>query len=320
MVALKVPTPRDKLMPDFALPTAPPATNGRARVLEAISHAAARSDVDFNYLLNQAKIESGLKPDAHARTSSAAGLFQFTHQTWLGILKAHGAENNLAWVSRAIIKAADGRYSISDPSLQSTIMGLREQPEAAASMAAASAADNRDYLFMRTGAPATSVTLYLAHFLGPAAASKFVTAHSANPDQAAAPLFPAAASTNRTVFYSSNGAPRSLAEIYDRFSNKLNMPSDANEVEYSGSGETDPSSAIFMPTTPSTFVPAAIFPSSVASKTTSQSSPITPSTSTLSTISIRLGMFEIEPMPRHLSLSYAQRTYERLSTLDAGNG
>ena len=70
--------------------SAPPTTRaGQAQA--AIAHASQRTGVDFSYLLAQARIESGLDPQAEARTSSASGLFQFIDQTWLSTLDRHGA-------------------------------------------------------------------------------------------------------------------------------------------------------------------------------------------------------------------------------------
>ena len=43
----------------------------------SIARASTATGVDFDYLLAQAKIESGLDADAKARTSSASGLYQF---------------------------------------------------------------------------------------------------------------------------------------------------------------------------------------------------------------------------------------------------
>ena len=43
----------------------------------AIARAAQATGVDFDYLLAQAKLESGLDPNARAATSSATGLYQF---------------------------------------------------------------------------------------------------------------------------------------------------------------------------------------------------------------------------------------------------
>jgi soluble lytic murein transglycosylase-like protein len=73
-------------------PVAAPAGQTAADgVRGAIARAAAATGVDFNYLLAQARLESGLDPSARATTSSAAGLYQFTGSTWLAMLDKHGA-------------------------------------------------------------------------------------------------------------------------------------------------------------------------------------------------------------------------------------
>jgi soluble lytic murein transglycosylase-like protein len=68
----------------------------RTEVRAAIARASAATGVDFDYLLAQAKIESGLQPTARAATSSAGGLYQFTTGTWLETLDRHGAKYGLA--------------------------------------------------------------------------------------------------------------------------------------------------------------------------------------------------------------------------------
>ncbi len=187
----------------------------------AIQQAAARTGVDFGYLLGQAKIESGLNPNARARTSSDTGLFQFIDQTWLGTVKEHGAKHGLGWASSAIQRGANGRYFVADPGMRSAILDMRRDPQAASSMAAEFAADNQAYLENRLGRPMQSVDLYLAHFLGAGGAAKFLKAHDANPDAAAASSLPAAARANRWVFYNKDGSARSFAEIRERFAAKL---------------------------------------------------------------------------------------------------
>lgn len=196
-------------------------TGLRGRVSSAIQLASARTGVDFSYLFNQARIESGLNPDARARTSSATGLFQFVDQTWLGTVKRHGAEHGLGWAADAISQGPNGRYQIADPALRRSIMDLRRQPEAASAMAAEFAADNQNYLENRLGRPVESVDLYLAHFLGPAGAANFLRGHDANPDAAAAATLPSAARANRWVFFNRDGSPRSFAEIRARFAEKI---------------------------------------------------------------------------------------------------
>lgn len=191
-----------------------------ARSVEAIRQAASRSGIDFDYLLQQARLESGLNPDAAARTSSATGLYQFIDQTWLGTLRRHGDQHGLGWAATAIRRGNNGRFYVDDPALRRQIMDLRRNPETAAAMAAALAIDNRNALQRHVERPIENVDLYLAHFLGAAGASRFLTEHARNPGASGAAMFPEAASANRSIFYN-RGMPRSLDEIRDGFIRRM---------------------------------------------------------------------------------------------------
>ena len=191
------------------------------RITAAIADASARTGVNFDYLMDQAQLESGMRPDARAQTSSATGLYQFTNQTWLATLKQHGPTHGLDWASSAITQNRSGGFTVADPAIRSRILGLRTHPETAAVMAAELASDNGDYLQSRIGGSPQDVDLYLAHFLGAKGAGDFLTAMQADPNQAAAPLFPFAAAANKSIFYRPDGAPRSLTEIRDGFSAKM---------------------------------------------------------------------------------------------------
>ncbi|MCJ2184936.1 lytic transglycosylase domain-containing protein [Novosphingobium sp. 1949] len=182
----------------------------QAQAREAIARAASATGVDFQYLMAQARLESGLDPSARAATSSAAGLFQFTNGTWLGTLDRHGANHGLSWVSD-MIEGGD----VSDAGLRNQILGLRYNADASALMAAELARDNRDELTGVLGREPDASELYLAHFLGASGARDFLAALSANPTQSAAALLPRAASANRSVFYSATGAPRSVGQVMD---------------------------------------------------------------------------------------------------------
>src|SRR3974390_83540 len=70
-----------------------PAT--RSDILSALKQASAATGSDFDYLLCTAMRESSLHPDAHSRTSTACGLFQFVEQTWFGLVKEFGAQYGL---------------------------------------------------------------------------------------------------------------------------------------------------------------------------------------------------------------------------------
>ena len=190
------------------------AINDRSAVTGAIQLASTRSGVDFSYLYAQAKLESGLNPNAHAATSSARGLYQFTAATWLDIVRKHGSANGLGW-------AADALNAGASPTARAAILDLRRDPQVAASMAAAFANDNRASLEAGLGRPATATDLYIAHFLGASGALKFLRAHDADPQAAGVGVAVAAAHANHAVFYAADGTPRSLAAIYDRFAAKL---------------------------------------------------------------------------------------------------
>lgn len=210
--------------------------NIRERVHGAIARASAATGVGFDYLFHQARVESGLNPNARARTSSATGLYQFIDQTWLATVERHGREHGLGWAADAITRGSSGRYQVADPAMRAAILDLRRQPEAASAMAAEFAADNRAYLEQRIGRAAQPVDLYLAHFLGPAGAAQFLTAHAHNPHAAAAPMLPAAAAANRTIFYNRNGSMRSLDEIRDNFARRFGgaaaLPPAVDEAGY----------------------------------------------------------------------------------------
>ena len=194
---------------------------GREGVQSAIQLASTRTGVDFNYLLGQAHVESGLNASAKAGTSSATGLYQFIEQSWLGVVKEHGAEHGMAWASDSIKQTASGRYVVSDPGVRQAILKLRSDPTAASLMAAEHASDNKDALAAKLDRDVTGTDLYMAHFLGLGGAKKFLSAMDANAGASAASLFPAAARANRGVFYERDGSARSLGDVYQRFAAKL---------------------------------------------------------------------------------------------------
>lgn len=211
----------------------------------AIARASQKTGIDFNYLLGQAKLESGLRADAHAGTSSATGLYQFLDQSWLRVVKAHGAEHGLDWAAAAI-DLSGGRARVSDPAMRRAILDLRRDPQTASLMAAETASDNKVAIERTFGRDATGTDLYMAHFLGLGGAKSFLSAMRNAPDRSGASLFPAAARANRTVFYDVGGSARSLGEIYSRFAAKLEagaegatgvMPAVATQLDATRLGE-----------------------------------------------------------------------------------
>ncbi|HCE38062.1 transglycosylase SLT domain-containing protein [Zymomonas mobilis] len=194
----------------------------------AIDQAAQDSGVDFSYLMAQARCESGLNPHAKAQGSTAAGLFQFLNQSWLGVLKQHGDEYGYGWAADAISREG-GRWVVHNQELKSRIFELREEPAAAAAMAGAFAADNAQKLKQCLGRPASRGELYFAHFLGAAGASRFLTKRAADGNACAALPFPKEAKANRAVFYTHEGKGRSFDEVYHMLASRLDR--NANDAD-----------------------------------------------------------------------------------------
>lgn len=177
-------------------------------VQAAIARAAAATGVDFTYLLAQARLESGLDPQARARTSSARGLYQFTGSTWLNTLDRHGADLGLA--------GADTH----DPATRAQLLAMRQDPQASALMAGELANDNRALLYSTLGRDPDNAELYLAHFLGPDSAGRFLSALGSDPTQSAAGLLPKAAAANHAIFFAGT-TPRSVGQVMDLLRSRL---------------------------------------------------------------------------------------------------
>lgn len=260
------------------------------RVLQSIAAASERTGISFGYLFNQARTESSFNPSARASTSSASGLFQFTNQTWLATLRAHGAEHGLGWAADAIQKGQGGSYSVADAGLRQQILDLRFDPAAASAMAGEFASDNSDYLSQHLGRAVDNTDLSIAHFFGAGGALKFLTALSQDPEATAAPYFPEAAAANPTIFYAPGGVPRSFSEIHARFGLKANKAASPVVLAQAGAAGSAP-------------VVRREFSGTTNSHGGEGWADRLPS---------------IEPMPDRLSLSFAQAAYRKLAAMGAG--
>jgi len=190
-------------------------------ISNAIRTAAARTGVNFAYLVNKASQESSFNPNAQASTSSATGLYQFTGQTWLQMIKTHGAEYGLSNYAAHITIDDKGIAHASDPTWRTAILNLRKDPTVSAEMAGELDKANMSTLKTSVGGKINATDLYLAHFLGAGGATNFIQAMRANPGAPAANVVPDAAASNTSVFYNAQGQPRSLSQIYQHFAQKF---------------------------------------------------------------------------------------------------
>ena len=178
-----------------------------------IERASQATGVDFGFLMRTARRESDYNPSAQAGTSSAAGLFQFVEQTWLGALKRHGAKHGYGGYADLIQTGADGRLQVAGGEARKAVMALRLDPRASSLMAGELASENSAYLRGRVGRDPTGGELYIAHFLGAKGSADLIEASQSRPATPAAALFPDAASANPAIFYP-NGRAASVSEVY----------------------------------------------------------------------------------------------------------
>jgi hypothetical protein len=205
--------------PSEALPNvaAPEKAGG---VMSALRRAATETGADFAYLLKTAMRESSLNPAAEASSSSATGLFQFIEQTWLATVRKYGAEHGLKAYADAIEVGNNGRLQVADRTLRQEILALRKDPETAALMAGEMTTGMRADMEATLGRRVSPGELYVAHFLGPNAATKLIAAAAANPTASAAEMFPQAASANRSIFYAKDGTSRSISSVLASLTSK----------------------------------------------------------------------------------------------------
>src|SRR3954452_8801791 len=186
----------------------------RVRIAGAIKQAADTTGTSFEYMLATAKMESNFNPKAAATTSSARGLYQFIDQTWLGTVKEAGSQLGYGKYADAITRSPSGSYSVSDPAARTAIMKLRDDPDAASSMAAVLTQSNSFKLTGKIGRRPTDGELYMAHFMGVGGAAKLISNAEDNPQASGARLFPNAAAANHSIFFDGTGRARSVSEVY----------------------------------------------------------------------------------------------------------
>ncbi len=200
------------------------AVQGSPQVMSALKRASASTGAGFDFLMKMAVRESSLDPSAKAGTSSAAGLFQFIEQTWLGAVKQYGGEHGLGEFAADIKRDASGRFAVQDAERRNEILNLRFDAGASSAMAGELANANGDYLQSRIGRAVSSADLYTAHFLGPAGAVKLLSAAA---NTKAADILPQAARANSNVFYDGTRA-KTVGEVIGSIAQSMGAAAKTN--------------------------------------------------------------------------------------------
>ena len=186
----------------------------RTDVMAALHAASHKTGLDFDYLFNTAMRESSLDTQAKSKSSSAAGLFQFIDQTWLGLVKQYGGRYGLGSYASAIQQTSDGHYSVASNDTKAAILALRQDPELSAVMAGESAKQTKQSLECALGRPVCNGELYAAHFLGTSGARHLIQLSESNPNMPADVAFPQASKGNKAMFFHADGTPKTVGELY----------------------------------------------------------------------------------------------------------
>jgi hypothetical protein len=193
-------------------------------VLGAIRLGSIRTGVEFTFLMDLARVESSYNPQARAKGSSAAGLFQFKDDSWLEAVERYGADYGLLDYVAGIRRMKTGQQPLpdGDDHLRREVLALRFDPRLSTLLAAESIKHNRRNLSGKTKREPGRTDLYLLHFFGPSGAVKFLEVLDDEPAAIAGDIFPEAAARNRGVFRDRQSQPRTVAEVYRWFDSRFN--------------------------------------------------------------------------------------------------
>ena len=191
----------------------------KRELVETVVRAARNTDTDPALLMSIADKESAFAPTVKASTSSATGLFQFIDSTWLRVVRDFGPQHGLE-KEAAAIDSSDGPPSIADPAARRRILGLRNDPYLSAILAAEMLTHDAAQIASRIGRNLSDGETYLAHFLGPSDAQKFITKLVSEPKYAAPKLLPKPARANRSIFFVAakrKAGGLSVADVHQKF-------------------------------------------------------------------------------------------------------
>lgn len=185
-------------------------------IVERVMKAAEKTEMDPALLMAIADKESNFSTTAHARTSSASGLFQFIDKTWLQALREFGDRHGHSEAAKAI---AGTEESVSvAPSMRAKILNLRNDAYLSAALAGEVLKKESADIAGKIGRALTAGEVYLVHFLGPEDAARFIKAKEEAPQATAAALFPRPARANRPIFFDQSGRrAKTVGEVHEAF-------------------------------------------------------------------------------------------------------
>jgi hypothetical protein len=157
--------------------------------------------------------------------SSAAGVGQFLRGTWIGRPDAPGIAARLPGVPRELLQAAWAN----NPQAVQQLLAMRNDPAVARAGIAEYARQVADYMRAHGVQGVDDTRLALAHFLGPAGATRFLGALAQDPNQQISRVVPPAvmqANPNLTE----NGQPITLGRLMDIYQQRYGRQAPAPDA------------------------------------------------------------------------------------------
>lgn len=170
--------------------------------------------MDPAYMVRLANRESHFDPGAQSPSSSAAGLFQFTDNTWLCSLREFGPGLGISG-SDLIATTPRGVCDVFPAAERSRLLALRTDPILSTRIAAAFSLRNYGVLVSQFGRRPTGTELYVLHFLGEDAGLRFLAAYSETPTELASTFSLDGARANANIFYARGRRAKTVREVFD---------------------------------------------------------------------------------------------------------
>lgn len=176
-------------------------------VFNAIQNASTQTGAPMATMLAISDQESGFNPGIQNSKSSATGLFQFIDSTYGSMVNQYGNKYNVA-------------------------PGSQTDANSNALMGGQMIQDNTKILQANGIANPTPGQIYMLNFLGNSGGPKFIAAAQNTPDAPAASLFPAAAASNKPIFYNSDGSSRTMSQVYTSMTGNIDAKATAYANQY----------------------------------------------------------------------------------------
>ncbi len=189
----------------------------RQDLVATILRAAKETGADPVLLMAIADKESSFVPGINASTSSAVGLFQFVEGTWFKVVRDFGSSHGL--VREASLLQGNDELSARE---RLRILDMRKNPYLAALMAAEMLKHDAADIGGKLGRDLSNEEIYLAHFLGPGDAFKFLAKVDSQPKAVAAKLLPKPARANKPIFYARSKS-LSVAEVHRKIEQAMGL-------------------------------------------------------------------------------------------------